>query len=138
MPGDPAKGTMIERFTHWLRSRRTPGKAPLRHTDTATGVHLNKPPKTAAQKTPGPARNVPREQPEFVELDPHFDGQVEDAGPGKNVLIRKKYVREDTGTHETLKILDDSMLESDDEAGLDPYNSGHFDRAKNWDRRFRK
>ena len=60
-------------------------------------------------------------------------GKIVDGGPGKNVLIRNKYVREDTGTHETLKIVDDSLLESDDELGDDPYNTGRFDRSKSWD-----
>ena len=69
------------------------------------------------------------------ELDFSLGGgaRIADGGPGKNVLIRNRYVREDTGTHETLKILDDSLLESDEEFGADPYNSGRFDRAKSWD-----
>lgn len=65
-------------------------------------------------------------------------GEIEDGGPGKNVLIRNKYVREDTGTHDTLKIVDDSLLESDDESGADPYNTGQFDRSKSWNLRTRK
>ena len=52
-------------------------------------------------------------------------------------LIRNRYVREDTGTHETLTILDDSMIDSGEEPGFDPYNTGDFDRSKNWERRFR-
>ena len=44
---------------------------------------------------------------EPVDDESSFSGSIEDGGPGKNVLIRNKYVREDTGTHETLKILDD-------------------------------
>ena len=58
--------------------------------------------------------------------------------PGKNVLIRNKYLREETGTHETLKILDDSLLESEEEYGIDPYNTGQFDRSKSWNLRTRK
>ena len=50
-------------------------------------------------------------------------------------LIRNKYLREDTGTHETLTILDDSLVDSGEEQGIDPYNTGSFDRSKNWDRR---
>lgn len=65
-------------------------------------------------------------------------GRIESIGPGKNVLVQNKYQREDTGTHETLKIVDDSLLEDDDEGGIDPYNTGKFDRSKNWDKRFRK
>jgi hypothetical protein len=62
----------------------------------------------------------------------HVSGRIVDGGSGKNVLMRNKYVREDTGTHETLKIVDDSILEDDDEVGADPYNTGRFDRAKSW------
>ena len=62
-----------------------------------------------------------------------------DTPEGENdVLIRNKYVREETGTHETLKILDDSLLDSGEETGIDPYNTGGFDRSRNWESRFRK
>jgi hypothetical protein len=71
--------------------------------------------------------------PEVVDFIADLGGQVEDAGPGKNVLIRNKYVREETGTHENLKIVDDSLAETDNEAGADPYNTGRFDRSKSWD-----
>ncbi|MDH5456674.1 MAG: hypothetical protein OEY37_11415, partial [Gammaproteobacteria bacterium] len=83
-------------------------------------------------------QKVPRRNPEFVDADKDLSGEIESIGPGKNVLIRNKFVREDTGTHETLKILDDSLVDSGEEPGLDPYNTGGFDRSKNWDRRFGK
>ena len=73
----------------------------------------------------------------MVEFDADVGGRIEDAGPGKNVLIRNRFVREDTGTHETLKILDDSLVDSGEETGIDPYNTGEFDRSRNWDKRFR-
>ena len=72
------------------------------------------------------------------EIETSSAAHIEDAGPGKNVLIRNKYVREDTGTHETLKILDDSLIDTGEETGIDPYNTGGFDRSKNWNNRFRK
>mgnify|MGYP000866434531 FL=1 len=81
---------------------------------------------------------MPKPDTADVEFDTKISGRIEDAGPGKNVLIRNKYVREDTGTHETLKILDDSMVDSGEETGIDPYNTGGFDRSKNWNNRFRK
>lgn len=62
---------------------------------------------------------------------------IEEVGPGKNVLVRRM-VREESGTHETLKILDDSVIEGEEESGLDPYNTGQFDRSKYWDKRFLK
>ena len=64
-----------------------------------------------------------------VELDPDTHSQP---------LIRNKYQREDTGTHDNLKIIDESMIDSGEETGIDPYNTGNFDRSKNWDKRFRK
>ena len=71
--------------------------------------------------------------PEVVDFVADLDGEVEDAGPGKNVLVRNKYVREEAGTHEMLKILDDSVADTEFEDGADPYNTGRFDRSKSWD-----
>lgn len=105
----------------------TPQSPPLKR----TGAHAAPRPKAAPKK-------VPRKQPEFVDADEELSGKIESNGPGKNVLIRNKYVREDTGTHETLKILDDSLVDSGEETGIDPYNTGGFDRSKNWDKRFGK
>ncbi|MFQ6004599.1 MAG: hypothetical protein ACE5OQ_03770 [Woeseia sp.] len=74
----------------------------------------------------------------MVELSTELGGRIEDGGPGKNVLIRNKYVREDSGTHDNLKIIDDSLLEDEEEQGIDPYNTGRFDRSKSWDLRTKK
>lgn len=81
--------------------------------------------------------DLPELTPEFNDDAEGAETSVESLGPGKNVLIRK-FVREETGTHETLKILDDSVLDTGEEEGLDPYNTGRFDRSKKWDQRFRK
>lgn len=83
------------------------------------------------QVPPKPRRK--RTEPEIVDFSADPGGRIVDGGPGKNVLVRNKYVREDTGTHETLKIVDDSILETDEEFGSDPYNTGRFDRSRNWD-----
>ena len=83
-----------------------------------------------------PQETPPAKEP--LEVSSHVEGHIEDGGPGKNVLVRKRFVREDTGTHETLTILDDSLVETDDQSGIDPYNTGQFDRSRNWDTRFRK
>ena len=120
---------MFDKFKNWLRSfsrdkedQPTPGVA-------RSGAHVS--PRPAAKK-------VPRPDPEFVETDEELSGEIDSLGPGKNVLIRNKYVREDTGTHETLKILDDSLVDSGEETGIDPYNTGGFDRSRNWDKRLGK
>ncbi|HEY5642599.1 MAG TPA: hypothetical protein VIS31_06955 [Woeseiaceae bacterium] len=77
-------------------------------------------------------------KPQASRLADDLGDEIESLGPGKNVLIRNKFVREDTGTHETLKILDDSLVDSGEESGIDPYNTGGFDRSRNWEKRFRK
>ena len=92
--------------------------------------------KPVKQAKPPPASQNPG-QPEVVPADPNDEEHIETVGPGKNVLIRNKYVREETGTYETLKIVDDSLVDSGEETGIDPYNTGDFDRSKNWDKRFR-
>ena len=85
-------------------------------------------------KAPLPKAKKPAvAQAEAVEFAGEVEGKIIDGGPGKNVLIRNKYVREDTGNHDTLKIVDDSLLKSNDEDGIDPYNTGRFDRSKSWD-----
>jgi hypothetical protein len=76
---------------------------------------------------------------DMVEFSTEKSGSIADGGPGKNVLVRNRFIREDTGTHETLKIVDDSILESEEkEAEFDPYNTGRFDRGKSWDGPSRK
>jgi len=114
---------MIRRFLNWFKNDNDiPAHRPA--PVTQTGRHTA-PPRPAPTKSPDP------------EFDVKLDGAVDSNGPGKNVLIRNRFVREDTGTHETLKILDDSLLDSGEETGIDPYNTGEFDRSKSWDRRFR-
>ncbi len=134
---------MINRFTKWITSRIPLKKEPERPNLVQaaaklgqTGSH-NIQPKRSTPKRSTPKQAVPRRQPEFVDLDPHIEGRIENNGPGKNVLIRNKYIREDTGTHETLKIIDDSMIETEEAEGIDPYNTGQFDRSKHWDKRFK-
>ncbi len=63
--------------------------------------------------------------------------RVQDANANKNAPTRNQYIREETSTHETLKILDSSLPDPDEENGIDPYNTGGFDRSKNWNNRFR-
>ena len=98
-----------------------------------------KPPQTRYR--PSIVRQKPDDRPPAPgtaeKLDPRVAGRIEDGGPGKNILMRTKYQREDTGTHETLRIIDEDALKNPDEDGIDPYNTGKFDRSKHWDKRFR-
>lgn len=85
-------------------------------------------------KAPLPkSRKSTAARPQAVEFAGEVEGRIVDGGPGKNVLMRNKYLREDSGTHDTLKIVDDSLLKSNDEDGIDPYNTGRFDRSRSWD-----
>lgn len=123
---------MIKGIRNWFKSRFS-DEVPAPTPDLGkSGAHLSPRPAQPAKKA------VPRRAPEFVEADEELAERIESNGPGKNVLIRNKFLREDTGTHETLKILDDSLVDSGEETGIDPYNTGGFDRSKNWDKRFGK
>lgn len=132
----------MKRLIKWLIRRISPPKTSADSALDRTGAHLRQTGSHLRQtgghtisrsRKPKPAAAQGR--PEYVNLDPHVVGRVEDNGPGKNVLIRNKYVREDTGTHETLRILDDSIIDTQEEEGIDPYNTGQFDRSRNWDKR---
>jgi hypothetical protein len=79
-----------------------------------------------------------RSRHEIVELDSSVADKIRSDDAGRNALVRNKYQREDSGTHETLKIIDDSIVDSGEETGIDPYNTGNFDRSRTWDKRFRR
>ena len=121
---------MMERLKNWLKDHFSAGDPAPPRDLRATGSF-----QAASDKS---FKNPPRPNPAPVEVDSSLHSEVESQGPGKNVLIRNRYVREETGTHETLKILDDSMVETGEEPGIDPYNTGGFDRSRKWDQRFRK
>ena len=115
----------MERFLDWLKTRLGLEDPEPEQPLWQPGVHVRPRHRPKPQKSP-------TVKPEPVDFSADVGGRIADGGPGKNVLIRNKYVREDTGTHDTLKIVDDSLLETDEEVGADPYNTGRFDRSKSW------
>ena len=127
----------MKRFFNWLTNLFSTQAASRHHKLTRSGSYLRQ---TSNPLKPGSAeirQVVPERQPEYVNLDASFAGRLVDSGPGRTVLRRSKLVREDSGTHETLTILDDSVTQFDDEVGTNPYDTGDFDRSKNWDKRSR-
>lgn len=122
---------MMKSLKNWFKKRVSGEESPPPREMHTTGAHRVTP-------VPRNQRPTPELRPKIEAVPADFEGEIESNGPGKNVLIRNKFIREDTGTHETLKILDDSLIDTGEETGLDPYNTGGFDRSKNWDRRFRK
>ncbi len=118
----------MQRLFNWLARKISPDKAAPKSALRRAGDKRMPQP----QPVPKPVRQ-PRPKTEPVDYAAEVGGKIEDGGPGKNVLVRSKYVREDTGTHETLTIIDDSLVQADDDDGLDPYNTGRFDRSKSWD-----
>jgi len=127
----------MKRLYNWLAGKVAPKAAPPRRPLRETGSHLRQSGTHVRSQPVKPAPIKPPSELEVVELDPHVAGRIEDNGPGKNVLIRNRYVREETGTHDTLKILDDSIIDTEEQTGIDPYNTGQFDRSRNWDKRSR-
>ena len=121
---------MLRRLISWFKGEPAPNQRRTAQLRRRSSAH-------AALEDAAESSDQRELAPDFFETNQPVDRQVESTGPGKNVPIRNKYIREDTGTHETLKILDDTVLDNGDEDGIDPYNSGEFDRSKNWDKRFR-
>ena len=122
---------MLERLTGWLKTRFSSKKAVAAPNLHKTGSYVAPHPDLRKQKGSLPAD-------EFVDTDNEPAYRIESNGPGKNVLVRRTFRREDAETNDNLQILDDSLVDSGDESGLDPYNTGGFDRSKNWDRRYGK
>lgn len=117
----------MNRFLKWLGNKLFPQK-PVRKSTVPPTVRGAKPAPVRAQNRQKPKSS----DPDTVEYSSSIDGRIEDGGPGKNVFVRSKYIREDTGTHDNLKIVDDSLSANEEENGLDPYNTGQFDRSKTW------
>jgi len=125
----------MNRFLIWLGSKLFPKKEPKVESVLRQTTRKHKlPPKRTKPVT----RKAPNTPTPLVDFDSELGGRIDDGGPGKNVLVRNKYVREETGTHETLKIIDDSLLEEEDEYADDPYNTGRFDRSQSWNLRNKK
>ena len=99
------------------------------------------PPAAGAAPRPGyqPAGKASKgtTEPDPVEVMPMVSGRLSSNGPGKNVLIRKPGEANVAGA-DNPSIDDELKAGSNDGAGIDPYNTGKFDRSKNWDKRFRK
>ena len=107
---------MLKRLRRWLGGRPAAEHPPPGPVTTGTRQH---PPATMSHG------QTPDVSPASAARDPN------QAAP-----VQRKFVRESTGTYETLKILDDSIIEDSSDDDADPYNTGGFDRSKNWDKRF--
>lgn len=129
---------MMKQFLNWLKSTFSPRKEQASPGLRQTGTHLRKNFSHGKRVAPKSKHAESGGQPEYVDMGPSTKGHTRNDDPDKKVAVRSKYVREETGTHDTLTIIDESLVEPDDEAGLDPYNTGQFDRSKNWDSRSRK
>lgn len=121
---------MLRRLINWFKGAPAPSHRTTTQYRRRSNAHA------ALRKA---TERAPQNEltPDFPHSGNPVPGHLESTGPGKNVLIRNKHIREDTGTHEKLTIFDDSVLDTDEEDGIDPYNSGEFDRSKHWDKRFR-
>ncbi len=125
------KQQMMEGLKSWFKGRFSQAESPPPPRARNTGTYRQR--LAAAEKTADRQSQSPE-----IEVDAQVPGQIESVGPGKNVFVESPYVREDLGTHESLKILNVSPAEDDQEAGIDPYNTGKFDKSRKWDQRFRK
>lgn len=132
----------MKRFLTWLGRKLSPDKNDFDEDLRQRGAKIRpaparvKPPVVKPKPRPAAA---PAATTDTVEFSTGKSGTIADGGPGKNVLVRSRFVREETGTHDTLKIVDESLLESEEkEEEFDPYNTGRFDRSKSWDGPSRK
>ncbi len=116
---------MIRRLFSWMRTRDRDDRDDRLD---VTGAYRS----SVDKATLRPTRD---RQPTAKQSKP--DQPVDLPAASQDSLIRNRYLREDTGTHETLKILDDSLIQTGEDEGFDPYNTGDFDRSRNWEKRFK-
>ena len=121
---------MISRFVNWLKGVPTP--EPHRPAQQRRRVSAHAALHARATRSPAKGHGA-----DLAGLGGELAGPVKNAAPGKNVLQRERLVSDDTGTREMLKLLDDPPLDNSEPVGIDPYNSGQFDRSRYWDTRFR-
>ena len=121
---------MFKRWINWLKgdAASDPVAAPPQRRRVSAHAALH------ARSVPTPAHT---RKPDIREIEPAFEGRIENVGPGKNVLVADGEDIDDTGARETLRLFDDAPLDPSEPTGIDPYNSGQFDRSRNWDTRFR-
>jgi hypothetical protein len=130
---------MFERLLNWFRSRdddddEIPEPAPLPNRSVPAvrpaatrPVGTGRP--TSANQAPAAAAPV--------RVKTGLSGEIADLGAGKNVLVRGPDQRDDSGTHDALSIFGEEAKPTSEETGIDPYNTGKFDRSRHWDKRFR-
>lgn len=125
---------MIKNLKAWLKQRFSGAETAPPPALQSTGSYRQR---LVAKDQPSPPAEAPAvSQPEPDEVPVH--GTIESLGPGKNVYVQNPYVREELGTHESLKIVDKTLVDSEEPDGIDPYNTGQFDKSRKWDQRFRK
>jgi len=121
---------MFKQWINWLKgdAESDPVKSPQQRRRVSAHAALH------ARSVPAPART---QKPDVREIGPTFEGRIENVGPGKNVLVADEDAIDDTGARESLRLFNDAPLDPGEPTGIDPYNSGQFDRSRNWDTRFR-
>jgi len=131
---------MFERLLNLFRSRdedddEGPAHGPML---SRSGTFAPQPAtRAAAPQRPKNAARAPTAAGSPVRVKPGPGGEIADLGPGKNVLVRDPNTRENSGIHEALIFFEEDAVKTSEEAGIDPYNTGKFDRSRNWDKRFR-
>jgi hypothetical protein len=121
---------MFKRWINWLRGDAA--------SDPVRPPQPRKPaPAHAAQRARSAPSAAASQRPVNHDIGHRLEGRIESVGPGKNVLVRDGETTADTDAQETLQLLDDSPLDPSEPVGIDPYNSGQFDRSRQWNSRFR-
>jgi hypothetical protein len=115
---------MIARLRNWLTAKTSKGESTSADQFTGSGRNA-----VAGQTAKRPS---PRPAPSARSNKPATSRRADERQSSKNTATRNQYVREQTGTNETLKIFDHSLPEPEDDIAFDPYNTGGFDRSKNW------
>ena len=121
---------MIKQLINWLKGDAAADTGQSAQSRRRVSVHAS----LHARAAPFPSA---QSRPDKRTVGAGFEGRSENVSPGKSVLVSNGDAVDDTGARESLKLFDHAPLHPDESLGVDPYNSGKFDRSRHWDTRFR-
>lgn len=131
----------MQRFFKWLGIRlfgepQKPAQPNLRMTNR----HLRETQvrrRTSAMR-PQPETAAVKKVADEVDADTELGSKIIDGGPGKNILVTNRNLRDNSGVFASLSIVDADNGAAAAGDGFDPYNTGRFDRSANWSKHARK
>lgn len=117
----------MQRFFIWLGKKLFPNARPTETKQSARPAVANRSDRPTNDPV-RPAASIPKSAAEHAAL----------RESGKHAVARQVQDKKSRKQEPELRLEGDTGAKAEDEEVFDPYNSGRFDRSKNWESRKRK